>query len=272
MQRNIILTWLYLLSIASGSPIIRILFNNGIALPNNQTCNYFDNYKIDAALKDIGSLLRRHRQLRVQNENKSHEHQDRKLWPAYCKNNCAGFPQNMCRAVGCIGYRRELGDVRGSKSDNRDLLSCADQISEVNQVLNYLVANKTVSSSCRAVLQSPRNMTCYDDSIHGEIEYVNVFDLRNVTTLNSTPGNIKSLCKSSVYFVDIHVNSCVDYLETVLTAPNGKVLVSNSTISFPYFGVVDGNLLNQTGVYNLTATPDGVVDKKSTVSFQIRSC
>jgi hypothetical protein len=263
-----------LLSSVSGEPVIQILFNNGKALASNQTCSFFDNFKIDAALNGIGDdRLRRHRQLRVQKpENEQSQHPDRKLWPAYCKNNCAGFPQNMCRATGCKGYRRELGDLRGTNSDERDLLSCDDQISVVNKVLSNLVKNKNVSASCRAVLQAPRNMTCYDDIIHGEIEYVNVWDLRNITTLNVTSGVIKSLCKSPLYFLDIHVNSCVDYLETVLTAPDGKVLVSNSTISFPYLGVVNGTILNQKGIYNLTATPDGVAAKKVSASFEIRNC
>lgn len=271
MKRTVALFCLYLLHSVSGEPIIRVLFNNGVPLPTNQTCNFFDNLIIDEVLDGNNDRLRSRRQLRAVRSNESPP--ERQLWPAYCKNNCAGFAQNTCRATGCKGYRRRiLGDKILVKPTERELLSCTDQIPEIDLALDDLVARNQVSASCRAVLRAPRNMTCYDDVIHGEIEYVKVWDLRNVTILDGKSPVIKALCKSPFYVVDIRVNSCVDFLETVLTAPDGKVLVSNSTISFPYWGVVDGALLNQKGIYNLTATPDGFDDKMASVSFEIRQC
>jgi hypothetical protein len=144
-----ILTLLF--TFVSADRVIRILFNNGNVLPSNQTCNTADNVKLDQIINSAAAG----RNLRTGAEN-AH----RQLWPAYCQRQCAGFLKGTCLASGCKGYP----GVRDLQLN----LSCDDQIQDISTKLNKLVSNKEVSFNCRALLNAPRNVSCYDDVIHGE--------------------------------------------------------------------------------------------------------
>jgi hypothetical protein len=263
MTKLLIVTFTVMSFFLSGSaePIIRMLFNNGVPLPSNQTCNVWDNLKINQAFD--GAIKRRN--LRADGVADQGE---RNLWPAYCQRNCAGYVKNTCRATGCKGYRRGLGVSSGQ--DSGDTIDCSDQIKDINSKLDSLIAKREVSSSCRTLLMAPRSVSCYNDVVHGEIEAVSVWDLRNITVFDGTSG--KSICRSPVYFVQVKVNTCVDTVLTVLTDPKGAIITSNSSVAAPYLGVIDGALLKLTGMYTVVATPDGFVDKKKTMSFEVKEC
>ena len=235
---------------------MRILLNNGQNLPTNQTCNSADNVKIDQILN--ATTLRRN--LRNENRNK-----DRKLWPAYCKNNCAGFAQNTCRATGCKGYRRDLEEDR----DLQSTMNCTAQIKDINTKLTQLVTNRQVTSNCRALLNAPRNISCYDDVIYGQVEYMKVWDTRGVVVLDGTPG--MTFCRGPLFNVEVVVNNCVDRLDTVVTGPSG-FNIATTTYNFPYLGTIDGNVFYQTGKYTVITTPDGFPHKAKSCVFEVKNC
>jgi hypothetical protein len=151
-----ILTLLF--TFVSADRMIRILFNNGNVLPSNQTCNTADNVKLDQIINSAAAG----RNLRTGAD--AH----RQLWPAYCERQCAGFVKNTCRASGCKGYRRGLGNFFAEDRDLQLNMSCDDQIQDISTKLNKLVSNKEVSFNCRALLSAPRNVSCHDDVTYGE--------------------------------------------------------------------------------------------------------
>jgi hypothetical protein len=102
--------------------------------------------------------------------NDGKELRSRQLWPAYCKNNCAGYPQNQCRATGCKGYRRKTmegeeevfyfeskGPV--SSSSPPFLAKCAEEKEQALATIADL--SSKLSRSCQALFSKPMDIQCF---------------------------------------------------------------------------------------------------------------
>lgn len=299
-----------ILSVMVGSTnadrMIRAIFNNG-AEPTAETfCSTPDNAHIDNVFKPI----KRVRYLRVAaaaatpnatltDAEITHTHVDRELWPAYCKNNCAGYVPGTCRATNCVGYRKK--DRRQAQT-----LTCADHIQMVNTDIDALLTK--VSSTCAAYLNpANRKVECYDDVIYGVVENFVLWKSQKVDKKYSvntfSPGggfggidpmqkaftmvnNLKSLgtvtdgftvCHYDRINIEAVVNPCVKFINSTLTHPGGFT-VSRTEGDIPYTVFGDdkntpmGRELPLLGTYIFTALPDNFEHKKMSITFNVIRC
>lgn len=97
--------------------------------------------------------------------NSTNVDRDLQSYPGYCANNCAGYAPGRCMALNCKGYRksRETAESKPlSLRPRRDLFystGCDNQKSEMNNLLTNI--QNELGPRCKALLNAPRNMTCY---------------------------------------------------------------------------------------------------------------
>lgn len=267
------LTLIYLCSIASAERMVRILFNNGIAPPEQDHCNS----KKDALQLDqlFNTTDRRNlRMLNVINDesasiNEVPVHTDRQLYPIYCKDYCRGYVKGTCRATKCKGFRRKLAVYPIGNPYN---VTCPERIRSLNTTLNTLIETKAVSPSCQRILEKPRIFECYDDIVYGEIESINVLDLKNniINTLNQR----LTICKTSILRVEVKVNQCVDTLRVKIQGPVGKP-ISLPYNQFPFsliWSLLPGFPFSVLGKYSLQYIPDGIESKSKTLLLDQKKC
>jgi hypothetical protein len=185
--------FLLLISIATAERVIRFSFNNGVALPGGETCNADDNVLIDAIFARNTTV--RHRTRRRNSDtavNNNQYHRQMPTWPTKCREDCRGQESGYCRASGCQGYRRHRAAAETEEEDSgRDLLTipCVDEILDMNNQLDALVAGNQVSPACQRILNSTRFPLCYEDIIFGVVER---FTLWNGATDQIIAENVTS--------------------------------------------------------------------------------
>ena len=276
--------------------MVRAIFNNGVAPTEATFCDAIDALKIDNVFKPIDRV----RYLRdttaamtIDKEESSevelsHMHVDRELWPAYCRNYCAGYVPGTCRYTGCVGYRRK--DRRQTQE-----LTCSDHLQVMNTRLDELMAK--VSPTCAAYLNpANRKIECFDDVIYGVVENfvlwkapsLNRLSITNVLT--STISLVKdvaslgavsdgfTICQSDRINIEAVVNSCVELVTSTLTGPAGFTPITKKEEGLPYtifgdeLGVPMVSALPMVGTYTYTAVPDNFDYKKMSITFQVKRC
>jgi hypothetical protein len=259
-----ILTLMYLWIVVSANSMVRVLFNNG-TITSNENCTAADNLLLDAL---FNTTYRRHLRL-VGHEQK----QDRQLYPLYCKNYCLGYVKGTCRATNCVGYRRQLSNTTSTKSGKTTTnVTCPIRTSIINATLNSLVATNAVSTSCRNLLSKPRQFQCYENVQFGEVEYIKVYDKRNVTI--NEPNRRLTICNNESFRVEVEVNECVDELQSVYQSPKGNFTFPPST-RFPFkfiWYIFPGFPLYLLGDYTFQYIPDGIEVKSKTLLLNVRKC
>ena len=271
-----------LISTVSADRTVVVLFNNGH--PQVGSCDENDLTKTQAILTASGlNSTYGKRQLRAADvddmtdamllpTDESH----RSLWPRKCKSVCAGCAAGTCQESDCKGYRRRHLGTQG----DRNLLSgaaftCGQQVSYINNELTKLANSNQLSTKCKSFIMAPRNITCYDDVIYGVVEYFNLWDVA------SSPQKVliekytgQDICRGRSVTFEAVTNDCVDFLLTSLTGPN-DFYKENYELTRPFsvFGDIEGNyngqVFSKLGQYELTALPDGFLDKKVTLRFNV---
>lgn len=265
--------------------MLRVIFNNGISPSEATFCDAHDNLKIEKAFKPIQRVryLRETPETLTNADAESTDtvlagtHVDRELWPAYCRNNCAGYAPGTCRSTGCVGYRRK---------DRRrvQMLTCADQILKLNVILNDVMTK--VSSTCAAHMNPANRKTeCYDDVIYGVVENFALWKsppmdtttlVKDLVSLGPVTDGF-TICQKDRISIEAVVNPCVKLVTSTLTGPNGFT-VNNTDKKLPYtiFGdsmnVPMGRELPVAGTYTFTAVPDNFEYKKMTITFRVEKC
>jgi hypothetical protein len=281
--------------------MIRAIFNNGVAPTAETFCDTPDNAHIDNVFKPI----KRARYLRETAATTANAtfvdiemtdtHVDRELWPAYCKDNCAGYVSGTCRATNCVGYRKK--DRRQTQT-----LTCDDHKQMVNTDLDALMTK--VSSTCAAYLNpANRKVECYDDVIYGVVENFVLWKSQSVNKKYSvtsfSPGgvnpmekpftmvsNLKSLgtvtdgfnvCHYDRINIEAVVNPCVKFINATLTHPNGFTATrTEGDIPYTVFGdsknTPMGRELPLLGTYTFSALPDNFEYKKKSITFNVVQC
>jgi len=270
-------------TLINADRMVRYLFNN--AQTSSYTCNSAD----DVLINNIFTLSGKNetygkRNLRaVQEPTLQEQQRELVVYPPKCKNNCAGFATNTCRATDCVGYRRNLG--KKEESDERELstlaVSCTTQTNYINQELTKLINGNSLSSSCKTLLQKPRDVKCYNDVVYGVVEYFRMWDTdavpQKVIDSNFVGENV---CKDSPINFEAITNDCVDFLLTSVSGPNNFYADEyESERPFSVFGdryygdgTFKGMKLPYLGEYTLTALPDGLEEKKKVVKFKVVNC
>jgi hypothetical protein len=259
--------------------MLRTIFNFGISPTAATFCDAADSLKIDNAFKPIDGV----RYLREGTETGTNAsiaftdlemadaHEDRELWPTYCRNNCAGYATGTCRATGCVGYRKK--DRRQTQT-----LSCADHVKMLNNLLDDV--RTQVSSTC-AVFMNPlsRITLCYDDVIYGVVENFVLWKAPSKGKPLVSFGPVTdgfTICHNDIMSIEAVANPCVDIVTSTLMGP--KISETRTSKEPPYtiFGVdkliPTGRELNVVGTYTLAAVPDKFDFKKKSITFQVKKC
>lgn len=266
----------------AGDRVVRFLFNDGKELASGQTCDDSDLAKIEDIFNPIA---RRH--LRSDSANTfvlrgSSIHSrtmDRELpyFPRFCKQNCAGFKSGLCLATSCKGYRRN-NRILEHVAHARSLFTCSEEITEIHQQLDSLISSDSISYGCEELLRAPRNATCYEDVIFGEVKSFTFWKNlgNNDEILQTNAPNGMTICNSTSLNIEAVVNSCVDVVKFLLTGPN-QYSHNQSEYAVPYtvFGDFNSNFNGRTlhvGNYTLEVLPDKIAAKRKTLKFQISNC
>jgi hypothetical protein len=149
--------------INEGEPVWCISgWDNGAAIWTDKCCSDDDWAKVEHKIYTMSQNQRMRRLRSEESVVVETVHRDRELpfYSAKCANSCAGFVKGKCLAVNCKGYRRGLLATIMARELYRTT-DCNNQKSELNNALNNL--RNEVSSTCRAVLEAPRTMTCFTD-------------------------------------------------------------------------------------------------------------
>jgi hypothetical protein len=279
----------------NADQMVRVIFNNGVTPTEATFCDVSDSLKIDFAFRPIVRVryLRETTETMVDTNVESTDieivdtHVDRELWPAYCKNNCAGYAPGTCRATGCVGYRRR--DRRQAQT-----LSCSDHSLQINALLDDVMTK--VSSTC-AVFLNPvnRKTECYDDVIYGVVENFVLWKSPTFNTVSLTQALTQAvtfvkdlvslgpvvdgftICHYDRINIEAVVNSCVKTVTSTLTGPNGFTATrTDNQLPYTIFGedslIPTGRNLPVAGTYTFTAVPDNFDYKKMSITFRVKKC
>jgi hypothetical protein len=258
------LTFAFFASIVGAEQMVRVLLNNGNEM-RRSTCSAADYELIDQVV--LASSSQRNRALPAD------------LFTSRCTRNCAGYAKTTCRAIGCVGFRRDLQEdgLTAEENGQRELLTCDDQISRINNGFNDLVSSNAVSTSCKNLLNAPRNIACYDDTMLGEIVGFTAWNSNTNKRLRTNISNGYFMCTSYAVNIEAVVNSCVQEVSFVMTGPNGyyddqlELVAPYSIFGDNHEGTMFGNQLSA-GDYTLTATPDGHAWLAKSISFTVKEC
>ena len=272
---------LALLSTVHADRMVRVLFNNGVMDPTSGSCSAADDSLIDAVLtKSSNNSTYTTRKLRSSSIDDASEvaNSHRALWPLYCKKNCAGFTAGTCRATNCVGYRRRQLSAHPSRELAAVSFTCTQQVNYLNQEFTKLVTGNQVSGTCKTLLSKPRNITCYDDVIYGVVEYFKLWNISSTpqTVINSNYLG-QDICKSTKLNFEAIANDCVDFMLSSVRGPNNYLAETGeyerpfSVYSDTYAqnGLFYGHKLPYLGQYELTALPDGLIEKKKVIKFNV---
>jgi hypothetical protein len=279
------ITLLFMMStctLVNSERVIRFLFNNGVALPNNEKCTAADN----VFLYQIFNITAPVRNLRGGGGKSIVEagNQHRVLFPPKCRKDCERWEDGRCLATDCKGYRRRV--MEQGNGQHRELqaanTTCAEDINDFNSQLDALVSNNIVSSDCQAVLNAPRMPLCYDDIMYGVVESITLWngDTNSIIQTNVQDG--VEVCKSIGINFELKANPCVNLIRYNVTGEMGFKYFANEKKPGPYFvfkanytqgpGEVYGRRQMRNGTYTLTATPDDIKTKAKMLKFHLLNC
>ena len=270
-------TLLLSLRCVSAANEIRVIFNNGLPPSQHSSCSESEYAKIDAVFthrrylrsNDIHPSPTSETSLPSSVGTRSVQTNLRK-----CADICKGYVPRTCKKIGCVGYR-EL-----SSGDRNLASSCPDEINAMHAKLDALQKNVTVS--CKSFLQfDGRRADCYADYEYGQIEGLRVWK-RNSTGQYIyrnfiEPDRHSHICNGVKYSFESLNQPCVDTATLRLTGPSNytheKVETSAPYTLFGNMGsALNSRAFNQTGIYNLTITPDHDVTKTKKFSFKVWNC
>ena len=281
--------------------MIRVAFNNGISPTQETLCSNSDDAHIDKVFQPIKRYLRQatgkmaNSTVESSDIDSSEMIVDRELYPAYCKNNCAGWAAGTCRATNCIGYRKKN---RRQAAQGGESLTCADHLEMVRLELNDAMAK--VSSTCAAFMNpSNRKMECFDDVIYGVVESFSLWKAPAVPAVPAwkpkyalgMPSDIANsalkavgtvtegfqVCTTDRIDIEAVVNPCVKFINSTLVGPNGyNAARTESQVPYTVFGNDQNKLLGKSlmtvGTYTFTAVPDGFAHKTKSITFNVVRC
>ena len=271
------LTFFCLPDPVAGDRVIRFLLNNGVPLPNGHVCNASDIGFIEAIFNPSQRRNLHYESISGSLRGSSNNHTQRELtyYPPTCKRNCAGFTTGYCQATNCKGYRHDR--LLAYDTEDRSLATCDEDIMSIHQQLDNLISSNVTSSECNDLLSAPRNATCYDDVIFGEVQGFTIWKSADVDSIIRTNApNGTSVCRSISVNIEAVVNGCVDMVKFLLTGPNHYSYTQNEyKVPYTLFGDYNNNIAGRTlevGNYTLIVTPDNISTKKKTLTFQIANC
>jgi hypothetical protein len=287
--------------------MIRLIFNNGMTPSSLNSCTVND-FKLIDPLFTVATN-RRNRHLRSINEldTESH-HNHRELSTAKCKDNCLGYATGTCRSTSCRPRRhhRVLGEENVNDENyiddisqqqyDRELSTCEENISFINDALDVLITNNLVSSGCKSYLdKSKRNATCYDDIIYGEIESFNFWNMKKdniisgmfslfgftkpvIPSKTNVAKNGFIVCNNIPLNIEAVLNQCVDNVNFTITGPN-RFRYNRFDYSDPMylfdpilFGLTNGGRYMEPGTYFIEAIPDHFTYKEKNLTFTVIRC
>jgi hypothetical protein len=202
---------------------------------------------------------------------------------------CTGCgPYCVVGGTGCVikGRRRLVGEdvPKGTVSDiaqepspsgQRHLGQCDGDIAAIAASLDALSPNLT--SECRSLINSPRNITCVQTTENCFIESFNLWDARNGFIMASrfTGG---SFCRRKMVSFEAKTNYYLGKIQFVVRGP-GNYFTNRTEHTAPYFltgnndkGAPFGTTFVREGDYTLTATSMDDSKRAKTISFQVRNC
>ena len=273
-----------LVNTVSADRTVVVLFNNGV--PQDGACNETELLKTQDILTASGlNTTYGLRQLRGVDADDMTEamllstdegHRALPVWPKKFKSVCSGFATGSCQESDCKGYRRRHLAAQG----DRNLLSgaafsCTQQVGYINNELTKLAKSNKISAKCKNFISMSRNITCYDDIIYGVVEYFKVWYAGSSPEKNPIEEyKGQDICRGRPLTFEAVTNDCVDFLFTSLTGPNGfyKENMENRrpfTVYCDSDETYDGRVFNHVGQYEVTAIPDGFIDKTVSLKFNV---
>jgi hypothetical protein len=209
---------------------------------------------------------------------------DRRLFKtrAQCRDECRGYVSGSCHVTGCGWYRRQLqkdprnNRLLGNRKLNDDAV-CSFGLTTVNKKLDSLLPQ--LSANCRPLVQSRREVTCFDDVRFARIDGFNLWNADTDTVVASNFQNFTSFCyTNSNLNIEAIANACVKEVEMRLSGPVSEFEDSEDTAPYTIFGFQSSNRKNlygrrlPIGTYTVTTELEDSFTPRSRVTFSVRKC
>lgn len=282
--------------VVQAETMFRMILNNGVADPELY-CTAEDNKLITKVFdrplnrRNLRSIVDHvDRQIDFTNEMDQTNYdsgEDRDLQAfgsaAYCKDECRGVVSGYCHKSGCTWYnkRRRLQNYGKGFLSNSTL--CQTTSDSINSDLDFLVNQTMISSTCIALLQTPRKLECFEDVMFGIVDAFKVIDAGSDTELIPFLDARQTICNINAFNFQVLVNPCVKSVN--ITLYNKKANYHASVVrdttkpgTWTLFGMAGNgkkDYLGKTiplGNYTLEATPDGFTNKLRARNFMITQC
>jgi hypothetical protein len=239
---------------------MQVLLNNGV-LPTKEgyTCTPNDTLLMKSALAYLDEDDRRSLKTK-----------------AKCKEECVGQAAGSCIITGCKGFRRQLR-VSANRKMYDDDVECEEGISMLEKSLDALIPK--LSAPCRPVVQSKRQVTCFDDVRYAQVLGFSMWnaDTDTVVATNFTSG--MTFCYTSRRLnIEAIVNACVREVDMRLSGPVSESEDSRDTAPYTIFGFDDDNRQNlygrvlKVGKYTISSELEDSYTPKASATFTVKQC
>jgi hypothetical protein len=261
--------------VEAGLVITMILNNGTVPTTEGNSCNSDDMKLIKKLLgmKDDSRLL--------WNPNKQGT-RDRDLrYAAKCKANCLGYATGTCLAKDCVGYRRNRQErtLRQSITNHvreldNALDNCGKELVKMNKDIEKLLLK--LSGSCKPIIQSQRNLKCFDDVLYAMIESFTLWDATTDTVIKENVKSGDTFCYSNNTFnIEAVANACVDKVDFRLQGP---IIFNDDAKDGPFtiFGLNEEDDFNgkilPIGSYTLYTELKKSIYPPAPLTFTIKKC
>jgi hypothetical protein len=291
-QLYMLVLLLCLLPTINGRPVVKVILNNGIMpTPSGYECNQQDLAEIQRVIEGTTRRLETVPETIPNNERNLQTTRYR----ARCLDYCRGYTTGTCVASVCVGFRRRTNskerrsttkktNVRGMRRSSQDeqhsreLTVCDDHILRVNQGLDDLLVQPTVTDSCKAVLRSYRDVSCFDEKQYAAIESFTLWNAETYVVIKENIQNGDTICYTpALVNIEASPNACVDQVKLRLTGPL-TVIQYESQGPYTLFGGKNNNYQEMSGrtlpigAYTIESHLDGSLTPYYKVSFSIAAC
>jgi hypothetical protein len=199
---------------------------------------------------------------------------------AYCRNHCERYVKGYCRVVGCGWFnkgRRNLQSGNYGLGVLSNTTWCSDTAAYINNELDRLIDLNLVSEPCQALLDSPRTIQCYTETIYGLVETFNLYNADTDQAIKTAMGAGYQVCSGTRINFEVKANACVNNLKVIVNNTDGSFHRQSygEVLPVTLFPKNGSDYLGQilpNGNYTITGVPDGDMSKQRWRRFFVAPC
>ena len=255
--------------------VMKVVLNDGnLPTADGYTCTPTDSEMIKKIIGEEGDG-----EDEEEDDEEDEDDEDRKLYSAtYCRNACKGYVSGSCHVTGCAGFRRRknrLLRISTHRKLDEDMAICADGLIKLNRELDSVIPK--LSANCRPLVETMRNVTCFDDVRYAAINSFTLWDAITDSEVQTNLQNNTSICyTNSTWNIEAVANACVEKVNVKIS---GRISTSRDIrTTAPYFVFPNNgetDVLGRkfpVGTYTVSTKLEGSLTPMTRVTFVVKNC